>query len=120
MATFGRSELARTVRNSRWLALRVGIGDGLCEASLFPESALELGRMKDGDVTVGALLERNRAAKAGAKEDKKPLPDLIMPEIEDMQAGPPPKNFWAHFYEAAKEDPRNPLGKKKEPTVRQR
>lgn len=40
----GRSELARAVRNSRWLALRVGFGDGLCDASVFPESALGLQR----------------------------------------------------------------------------
>ena len=40
----GRSKLARSVRNSRWLAVRVGFGDGLCEASAFPESVLELGR----------------------------------------------------------------------------
>jgi putative nucleotidyltransferase with HDIG domain len=40
----GRSTLSRTVRDSRWLALRVGIGDGLCDADLFPESALELRR----------------------------------------------------------------------------
>jgi putative nucleotidyltransferase with HDIG domain len=40
----GRSALARAVRNSRWLAVRVGFGDGLCAASMFPESALELGR----------------------------------------------------------------------------
>lgn len=39
-----RSELARAVRDARWLALRVGIGDGLCDAELFPESALELRR----------------------------------------------------------------------------
>ena len=40
----GRSKLSRTVRNSRWTAVRVGFGDGLCEASAFPESALDLGR----------------------------------------------------------------------------
>ena len=40
----GRSELARTVRDSRWLALRVGLGDGLCDASVFPEAGLDLRR----------------------------------------------------------------------------
>ncbi len=40
----GRSELSHAVRNSRWLALRVGFGDGLCDASVFPESALGLQR----------------------------------------------------------------------------
>lgn len=40
----GRSSLARAVRDSRWLSLRVGIGDGLCEASVFPEANLELRR----------------------------------------------------------------------------
>jgi len=40
----GRSTLARAVRDSRWLALRVGIGDGLCDSEVFPESALELRR----------------------------------------------------------------------------
>jgi putative nucleotidyltransferase with HDIG domain len=40
----GRSDLARAVRDSRWLALRVGIGDGLCDASVFPEASLELRR----------------------------------------------------------------------------
>jgi len=39
-----RSDLSRAVRDSRWLALRVGIGDGLCDAEMFPESALELRR----------------------------------------------------------------------------
>lgn len=39
-----RSDLSRAVRDSRWLALRVGIGDGLCDAEVFPEAKLELRR----------------------------------------------------------------------------